>query len=238
VSGFGPLDADDCRSLGRAMATHPRTRWCLTITDENGHPIAHGCARRRRGPLPPGDRAPPAGDRAPPAEDRASPAGDRAPPSGGRPFLTGDCTPAPGWAEGMAAWVAGLELQWLESGACTHLRESAGYRPPPSLQHLIRVRTQTCAFPGCGRPARHCDLDHTVPYEAGGRTCECNLAPLCRRHHQCKQTHGWTLEQTGPGIMTWITPSGRRYTTHPTAYPAEPQWAGDEHWQPQGGFRP
>src|SRR5262249_11535348 len=47
VPGFGPLHAGDCRSLGEAMAVHPRTRWCLTIIDENGHPVAHGCARRR-----------------------------------------------------------------------------------------------------------------------------------------------------------------------------------------------
>ncbi len=176
VPGFGPLDGDDCRSLGKAMATHPRTRWCLTITDENGHPIAHGCARRRRGPppagepVPPtgcaatptgdrarsaedtvptagdpappaglapsgGDRASPVGDRAPPVGDRAPPAGDRAPPSGGRPSLTGDCAPAPGWAEGIAAWAAGLELQWLESGACTHRLERL------AIGHLSRCST-------------------------------------------------------------------------------------------------
>jgi Domain of unknown function (DUF222) len=242
VPGFGVLDADDCRSLGKAMATHPRTRWCLTITDENGHPIAHGCASRRRGPPPAGDPVPPTGrgarptgDRAPSAEGRAPTAGDLAPPAGdGAPSGGDRASPAqdrappagvpgrgavPGWAAGIAAWVADLELQWLESGACTHRRESAGYRPPSSLQHLIRVRQQMCAFPGCGRPARRCDLDHTVPYEAGGRTCECNLAPLCRRHHQCKQTHGWTLEQPRPGIMIWTTPSGRSYTTYPAPYP-------------------
>jgi hypothetical protein len=289
VPGFGPLDADDCRSLGKAMVAHPRTRWCLTITDENGHPIAHGCARRRRGPPPTQDPVPPTGCGATPTGDRGPTAGDRAPPSGDRPSPTGDCAPAtggpiplsarpgqsvprdpeqpvprrlerpvsgrpegpardpglaecdaprdgrpgpvaiaaggpgrgaaPGWDAGLAAWAAGLELQWLESGACTHRRESAGYRPPPSLQHLIRVRQQTCAFPGCGRPARRCDLDHTVPYEDGGRTCLCNLAPLCRRHHQAKQADGWRLEQPQPGILTWTTPSGRRYTTHPTIYP-------------------
>jgi len=199
VPGFGPLDAGDCRSLGEAMAVHPRTRWCLTIIDENGHPVAHGCARRRRGP-------PPSGDPVPPAEDPAGPGGSRAPP-------------AEAQATGIAARMAGLELEWLETGVCAHRRESAGHRPPGSLRHLIRVRQQSCAFPGCGRPARRCDLDHTVPYEAGGRTCECNLAPLCRRHHQCKQAHGWTLDQSRPGIMTWTTPSGRSCTTYPTAYP-------------------
>jgi len=116
--------------------------------------------------------------------------------------------------------VAGVRLQWLESGVCAHRRESASYRPPPALQHLIRVRQQLCVFPGCGRAARRCDLDHTIPYHLGGRTCECNLAPLCRKHHQAKQTQGWMLDQPEPGIMIWTTPAGRRYTTYPPAYPA------------------
>jgi len=185
VPGFGPLDAEDSRSLAQAMAAHPRTRWCLTVTGHNGRPVAHGCARPRRGPPPRGPGPPPAGPET---------------PDGG-------------------AWVAGVRLQWLESGVCVHRRDSAGYRPPPSLQHLIRVRHQLCVFPGCGRAARRCDLDHTIPYHLGGRTCECNLAPLCRKHHQAKQTQGWMLDQPEPGIMIWTTPGGRRYTTRPTAYP-------------------
>jgi hypothetical protein len=88
------------------------------------------------------------------------------------------------------------------------------------LRHLIQIRQRTCAFPGCGRPARGCDLDHTVPYESGGPTCLCNLAPLCRNHHQAKQTSGWQLDQPRPGLMTWTTPSGRRDTTGPSAYPS------------------
>jgi hypothetical protein len=112
--------------------------------------------------------------------------------------------------------MAATSLQWLETGQCAHRRESASYRPPPGLQHLIRIRQQLCVFPGCGRAARRCDLDHTVAYHRGGRTCECNLAPLCRKHHQTKQAHGWTLDQPEPGTMTWTTPTGRRYTTQPT----------------------
>ena len=121
---------------------------------------------------------------------------------------------------GIGAWVASVRLEWLESGVCAHRRESASYRPPPALQHLIRVRQQLCVFPGCGRAARRCDLDHTIPYHLGGRTCECNLAPLCRKHHQAKQTQGWMLDQPEPGIMIWSTPAGRRYITYPSVYPA------------------
>jgi Domain of unknown function (DUF222) len=172
VAGFGPVDATDCPDLAKAMAQHPRTRWCLTVTDRTGRPVAHGCTRPRRGP---------------PAGDPGSQAGPGPPP-------------------GMTAWVADIPLEWLEAGRCTHRRESASYRPPESLQHLIRVRQQACAFPGCHRAARRCDLDHTIPYHRGGRTCECNLAPLCRAHHQAKQTTGWQLEKPQPGIMTWTTP--------------------------------
>ena len=125
-----------------------------------------------------------------------------------------------GGGAGPPGGLAGIRVEWLETGRCSHRRESAGYRPPESVQHLIRVRQQRCAFHGCGRAARRCDLDHTTPYHLGGRTCECNLAPLCRRHHEAKQAHGWRLEQPRPGVLTWTTPSGRSYTTQPSSYPA------------------
>jgi hypothetical protein len=120
---------------------------------------------------------------------------------------------------GFADWLASLTMKWFESADCTHQRQSAAYRPPPALRHLIGVRQQTCAFPGCRRPASQCDLDHTTPFHRGGPTCECNLAPLCRKHHEAKQAPGWRLEHPRPGVLTWITPSGRSYSTEPTAYP-------------------
>jgi hypothetical protein len=50
-------------------------------------------------------------------------------------------------------------------------------------------------------------------------SCYAMLVPLCRRHHRAKQARGWQLTQPEPGTMVWITPSGRRYTTGPVAYP-------------------
>ena len=85
--------------------------------------------------------------------------------------------------------------------------------PPPGLRHLVEIRHATCTYPGCRRPATHCDADHTVAYHRGGRTCLCNLAPLCRRHHRAKQAPGWHLTQDQPGVMTWRLPSGRIYQT-------------------------
>jgi hypothetical protein len=121
-------------------------------------------------------------------------------PAAGQPVI--------GWAAGLRA-----RLQLLETGTCGHARQSPGYQPPDSLRHLITVRQRTCCHPGCRRPAARCDLDHTVPYGHGGRTCECNTAPVCRRHHQAKQAPGWHLDQPQPGVMTWRLPSGRVYQT-------------------------
>jgi Domain of unknown function (DUF222) len=103
-------------------------------------------------------------------------------------------------------------------GPCDHARAETGYHPSRALQHLIRARSATCTAPGCRRPAVRCDLDHTTAWDKGGRTCECNLSPLCRHHHKCKQSDGWTLEQPEPGILVWRTPSGRTYATAPTDY--------------------
>jgi hypothetical protein len=65
----------------------------------------------------------------------------------------------------------------LAGDDCDHRHQEPGYQPSRRLQHLIIARTPTCTAPGCTRPAARCDLDHTTPYDQGGRTCECNLAP-------------------------------------------------------------
>jgi hypothetical protein len=195
AAGAGPLDAADSRGLAGLLAAHPGTRWCLTFTDADGHPVLHGCART--GPPPGQRRAPPA--TGPPPQDR-----HRAPPTTGPP------TTAPPPAARGVTWT--FTLTWLGGGDCDHARQTPAYQPTPTLRHLVKTRQPTCTFPGCARPGSYADLDHTIPYGHGGRTCLCNLAPLCRHHHQVKQARGWTLQQTSPGLMTWTTPAGRRYT--------------------------
>jgi hypothetical protein len=118
-------------------------------------------------------------------------------------------------------WAAGLRhrLRFLESGSCSHARQSAGYTPSAALRHLVEIRQRDCFAPGCRRPATRCDIDHTVPFENGGITCECNLAPGCRRHHRCKQAPGWHVAQDQPGVVRWRLPGDRSYTTMGDAYP-------------------
>jgi len=111
-----------------------------------------------------------------------------------------------------------VTLAPIARGTCDHRHAEAGYKPSRKLRHLIRARSARCSAPGCGRPAARCDLDHTVAWDAGGITCECDLAPLCRHHHRCKQAEGWHLAQPEPGVLIWRTPNGHTHATTPTEY--------------------
>jgi uncharacterized protein DUF222 len=110
-------------------------------------------------------------------------------------------------------------LHTVIRGPCDHAQAEPRYRPSRKLFHLVTARSTRCTAPGCARPAARCDLDHTTAWHLGGLTCPCNLSPLCRHHHKCKQSDGWILEQPEPGLLLWRTPAGRTYTTTPTEYP-------------------
>ncbi|WP_172120062.1 HNH endonuclease signature motif containing protein [Actinomyces faecalis] len=89
------------------------------------------------------------------------------------------------------------------------------YRPPASLAEAVRARDHTCTHPGCTVPARGCDLDHVVPWSAGGATSFDNLTLLCQAHHRLKHTPGWSLTRLDDGALLWRTPSGARYRRDP-----------------------
>ena len=224
AAGFGPLDAEDSRAIATMLAAYPANQWCLTLTGPDGHAVAHGCARTGPGrpsetpaPTAPGVGPQPRGRRpGGTATSGGSPPGTGPP---GPPGPPGPRLPATG-PPGALDWVCGITLTPLQTRDCAHPRESRGYQPAASLRHLIGIRNATCTAPGCRRPADRCDLDHTIPYHLGGRTCECDLGPVCRRHHRTKQAPGWTLTHHQPGTLTWTTPGHRTYTTTPTSYPA------------------
>jgi hypothetical protein len=111
-----------------------------------------------------------------------------------------------------------VKLTPIAKGACDHAQAEPGYRPSRKLRHLVMARNTRCTAWGCGRPAAACDQDHTRPWDEGGITCECDLAPLCRHHHQVKQTQGWILHQPEPGVLVWTTPAGLTRTTGPSTY--------------------
>ncbi len=188
VAGLGLVDAGTARDLIAAAARHPATRWCMTVLNPDGTAAAHGCVPGRHPPRGPSGYGPPS---------------------------------EPDAASGLAPGdLHRLKITFYPviRGPCDHGQAEDTYRPSRKLQHLVRVRNARCTAPGCGRPAARCDLDHTTPWHRGGITCPCDLAPLCRHHHRCKQAEGWWLEQPEPGVLRWRTPAGRTYATTPTQY--------------------
>ncbi len=90
------------------------------------------------------------------------------------------------------------------------------YRPSAALADFVRCRDLTCRFPGCDWPADLSDIDHTIPYDAGGPTHASNLKCLCRKHHLLKTFWtAWRDEQFPDGTVVWTSPSGHTYRTMP-----------------------
>ena len=201
-----------------------------------GGPGGDGTPRNGGGPRggpggPPGNGGgPPGNGGGPPGNGGGPPGNGGGPPGNGgatrgprdRPGDTalGPVSPFPGLNLQASTFIQrlGVTITPLAAGTCDHRNQEPGYTLSPRLRHLIAARTVYCCAPGCRRPAARCDFDHTIAYHAGGRSCECNVRPLCRRHHRCKQAPGWAARQPDPGTMIWTTPAGRTYTTGPTIY--------------------
>ena len=84
------------------------------------------------------------------------------------------------WTAADLATALGVTLEPIAKGACDHAHAEPGYRPSRKLRHLIAARNARCTAYGCGRSASACDYDHTKPWDDGGITCECNIAPRCQ----------------------------------------------------------
>jgi hypothetical protein len=79
---------------------------------------------------------------------------------------------------------------------------------PEGLRRVRQLIDQTCTFPGCGKRAVNCDLDHTIDRQFGGRTTLMNLSHLCRDHHRDKHNTKWTITQDDAGRIEWTSPTG------------------------------
>jgi len=217
IPGIGPIDPALARDLAGAAARNPRSTWCVTVTDEQGHAIGHGCAR----PEPRNHRKRQA------RHGRPGPRDGRDPPREDGPGFAFTATDPPWPPGGYGTWrlATGGErdllvtLEPIGTDPCDHRYQARGHDPGIKLRHLTQIRHAICTGPGCRRPAWNCDFEHNIPYEAGGRTCTCNGGPKCRRDHRLKQDPRWKVDQLPDGTFRWTTPSGRQYTSEPTRYP-------------------
>ncbi len=199
IPGWGPVLPHTARDL---LTRHHRAPWRFAILDDDGYLLLAGTTRRRPTPAHP---------------DVLSPQQAQ----GGivelhitatlLTTLAHDPTEHPEWAEvitDLARRYTDRHRLLAALDAHPHSRHAHG----PLLRH-IQIRDRTCTAPGCRRPARACDTDHTRDYAHGGPTTTANTGPLCPRHHALKHHAGWHLQQPRPGRFQWTSPLGQHYTT-------------------------
>jgi len=204
AQGLGALDPATVRDLAAAGARHPGSQFCLTVSDEDGHAIGHGCCKPMRGKQGKAILVDP-----------------------GRVTITrSGRTGPPG---GYGSWIITLpgaslpfivDIDPVPTYDCDHRYESAGHDPGHRLRHLVQVRDGKCSFPACSMGARESDFEHAIPYLKGGRTCACNAHCCSRSCHRAKQSRGWRVTKPRPGWTQWTTKAGRVYEQGPWRYPA------------------
>lgn len=89
------------------------------------------------------------------------------------------------------------------------------YKNTKAIKKWLRIRDETCRFPGCSRPAVTSDIDHTEGWVQGGTTDHDNLAHLCEAHHRLKHMSTWSVAQEPGGVLIWTSPGRRSYRTDP-----------------------
>lgn len=97
------------------------------------------------------------------------------------------------------------------------------YRPRLAQRDRVVQRDLTCRFVGCRQPAWRCQIDHSDEYcpgkQDGGITCPCNLACLCKFHHDLKTFGIWDTRHERDGSITWTSGTGRRYISRTREWP-------------------
>ena len=177
VAGPGP---------GRRGGQNPKTTWCVTVTDGQGHAVAHGCAR----PEPKGhegnatrDRGTRRRDPGRPGGFSFTPAGRDGPPGG---YGTWRLT-TPGDGPDLIIELdplttepcdhrfrPGATIPGSSSGTCPRsgtppapARSAAG--PPPSATSSTTSPTKRAAGPACATPARSAGMTTGSSSTPGGR---------------------------------------------------------------------
>ncbi len=200
LPGWGPILAEEARAL---VALQEAAEWRFAVTDPDGYLIHGGLTRAR--------------------PHRAVPT---TPCRGGVVELHIPATLLADLVTGatsadeqvLARWgpvIAAITRHYADRDAAQRrldIHPTDRYARAALRRH-VQIRDRTCIFPGCRRPARKTEQDHTLDHRHGGLTVRANLEPLCELHHLLKHAGGWRLEQPEPGRFRWRSPLGRIYWT-------------------------
>jgi hypothetical protein len=101
------------------------------------------------------------------------------------------------------------------------------YVPPKPLRRFVKARDVFCRFPGSTRKAIYGDDDHIEAFDRtgnghGGSTSASNLGSQSRKSHRAKTHGGFTVHGDANAELTWITSTGRTYTSRPHDYRPDP----------------
>ena len=138
LAGIEDAAADELLAV---EAASPRTTWCLTVTDDQGHAVGHGCARPE-----PRSHRPRAGP-GPPGGFSFTPVSRDSPPGGYGTWRLRTPGPGPDLI---------VTLESLTTDPCDHRHETSRHDPGVRLRHLAQVRHVTCTS---GPKCRH---DHRL----------------------------------------------------------------------------
>lgn len=214
LSRYGPIPPGQARGLAAAAAAaaaDPAVRWQVTVTDDRGAALAVTVLGGRRGTPATGliDQVTvtiaaslaggPGGGATSNEWAAALLDGIRA---AGHQELANVLARTVAAAAKAAAEATMRTLLNASADGCAHTLEVKSYKVPGTMRRWIIARDRACRNPICRRRAPQCDMDHTVPFEKGVRTCPCGLGPLCRAHHELKQLPGWRLSQGTQGHFT------------------------------------
>ena len=94
------------------------------------------------------------------------------------------------------------------------------YLAPAQRRHVKARDRATCR--ACGRRATRGEMDHLVPFLAGGRSAPGNEWWLCRECHQRKTADHLHVHGRADGQVEITTPAGIVYTSTPPPYLEDP----------------
>ena len=71
-----------------------------------------------------------------------------------------------------------------------------------AARQAVLLLSDRCLWPGCDRPNRNCEADHSLGWKAHGNTVPWNGGTMCRAHNRLKETGNFSARRQADGSWT------------------------------------